>query len=60
MCDKRGYPNRHKARQAVRTMSATVRVYWCDECHQYHTTKDRGGSRQPMRKTTDSGREDER
>jgi hypothetical protein len=45
MCEKRGYPSKRAARQAVRTMGSSVRVYWCADCRQYHTTKDRGQDR---------------
>lgn len=44
VCDKRPYTNKHKAREAVREMGNTVRVYLCDDCHLYHVTKDRGGN----------------
>jgi hypothetical protein len=45
MCDKRPYKNKHSAREAVRTMGSSIRVYWCDDCRAYHTTKDRGQDR---------------
>lgn len=44
MCEKRGYHSKHKAREAVRSMGNTVRVYECEECHRFHVTKDRSGN----------------
>ena len=42
-CDKRAYSSKGSARQAVQYMHETIRVYWCDECAGYHTTKERNG-----------------
>lgn len=41
-CEKRSFPSKHAARAAVKTMGNTVRVYLCENCHQYHNTKERG------------------
>jgi len=42
-CDKRAYKSKHHAREAVRTMGNSVRVYRCEDCGHWHTTKQRYG-----------------
>lgn len=52
-CEKRSFPSKHAARAAVKTMGNTVRVYLCENCHSFHTTKERGGldvGRRPKRR----------
>lgn len=42
-CDKRTFSSKNQAHRAVQTMGQTIRVYYCEECRGYHTTKERGG-----------------
>jgi ribosome-binding protein aMBF1 (putative translation factor) len=41
MCDKRGFPSKSSARKSITEMKDSVRIYVCDECHQYHCTRER-------------------
>jgi hypothetical protein len=41
MCEKQKYTSKRQAREAVRTMGNSVRVYYHLECGWYHVTKDR-------------------
>lgn len=43
MCGKRPFGSKQAARQSVRAMHETIRVYWCDEHKAYHTTQERYG-----------------
>ncbi len=38
MCGKRCYPSERDAREAHRRVAWRYRVYWCDECEQFHVT----------------------
>lgn len=41
MCEKIRYVSKHQARQAVRRMGNSIRVYFHLECGYYHVTKER-------------------
>lgn len=43
MCSKRPFASKGAAKQSVRAMHETVRVYWCVTCKGYHTTQERYG-----------------
>lgn len=43
MCGKRIFGSKKHAREAIRQMHETVRVYWCKECKGFHTTQERYG-----------------
>lgn len=38
-CNKRQYGSVKAAKQACQTLDHTMRVYECDDCGKYHTTK---------------------
>jgi NMD protein affecting ribosome stability and mRNA decay len=40
-CDKRGFPSKQSARKSIQEMKDSVRVYFCEDCHLYHTTRER-------------------
>lgn len=45
-CNKRAYTSEKKAREAIKAMGNTVRVYFCPNCHWYHVTKEKYGKPQ--------------
>lgn len=43
-CNKTPYRSAHHAREAVRKMGNSIRVYYCKQCHAHHVTKMRDAS----------------
>lgn len=43
-CEKRAFTSKKQAHNAVREMGQTIRVYYHEECHAFHVTKERGGT----------------
>lgn len=40
-CDKKRFSGKRSARQSVKSMHHSIRVYRCENCGYYHVTKER-------------------